>query len=242
MAKPIVPINSALIQDEVLGELALVLNGTKPAGPNFLNCVGSVVEACVLHESVFVLPAREFEDVGANPGLTTLIDESEFTASLLREGVFKPFPPRVELDDYLAGVGGEYNTFEFIKDLRWTAVSMLPSNSDQEEALWWFEDFILKQAPELFEDEFCTDQNNELDVPNSAIGHKLVDQGFPVAQLITLEGWNRQVRALQKIAQLTGLNLYVVPSATMHQLGSLSAVNLKARAAYERIQSEKEPC
>src|SRR5882757_1471444 len=52
-------VNSALIQDEVLGEVLSVFNKEKSAGPRFLNCLTSIVEACVLHEFVFVLPSDD---------------------------------------------------------------------------------------------------------------------------------------------------------------------------------------
>lgn len=239
MTTPIVPRNSALIQDEVLGELALVLNGMKPAGPNFLNCLGSVVEACVLHEGLFVLPAREFGARLAGQYLEDLLEQFDLVTFLVREDVFKPLS-HAELDGYLAGIGAEYNALRFIYDLKWTRKSMLMTGSDGELWHWSLEQLLLDEAPELFEADECTDRIGDVDVP---IGEKAIDlvrRGFPVEDLVTLEGWNKQVRAWQKVAQLMCLNLYVVPSATVHQLGSLSAVNLKARAAYDRIKAEVE--
>jgi hypothetical protein len=242
MTIPIAPRNSALIQDEVLGELALVLNGVKPAGPNFLNCLGSVVEACVLHEGLFVLPSREFGARSARQTITIedLLEQSDLVTFLLREDVFKPFPSSAELDGYLAGIGAEYNALRFNADLKWTLKTMLTTSSDGELWQWSLEQLLLDEAPELFEADECTDRIGDVDVP---IGEKAIDlvrRGFPVGDLVGLEGWNKRVRALQKVAQLMCLNLYVVPSATVPQLGSLSAVTLKARAASDRIKAEEE--
>jgi hypothetical protein len=95
-------INSALIQDEVLGEVLSVFNKEKSAGPRFLSCLTSIVEACVLHEFVFVLP---FHTSNVYPGhqekLGSRIEASDLFTSLLQNNVFKYFPKEEELDEYL---------------------------------------------------------------------------------------------------------------------------------------------
>jgi hypothetical protein len=119
--------------------------------------------------------------------------------------------------------------------MRWTYDSMHTEGDEGELWLWTLEGFLIKEAPELFEADDLTDIVDGIDVPNGAKPRELVDSGLAVDTLVLLDGWNRQIRALQKTAQLAALNLYTVPTAIPHQLGVLSTINLKARAAYDEI-------
>ena len=229
--------NSALIQDEVLGEILVTLEGAKPAGPSFIHSLRSLIEACVLHEEIFILPCGS--DGDNSNTLEGQINSSPFVNALLRGGALKSFPLPEYVDSFLSSSGIDYNWPTFLGDFKWTYDSMMVPESDGELWQWSIEDLFLQQAKELFEAETLTEiASLGEDVPVGDKAISLISRGLPVQHLVTMEGWNKKVRSLQQLSQNMGLNLYVVPSAAPHQLGSISMGNLKARAAFEEIESK----
>jgi hypothetical protein len=48
------PQNSALLQDELILEVVAALESQKPAGPDAVHAIVGLIEACVIHEEIWV--------------------------------------------------------------------------------------------------------------------------------------------------------------------------------------------
>jgi len=92
-------VNSALLQDESLLNVFLVLEQGWPAGPSFLHALNTLVETTVLHEHVYFDPLHNFDRVDLNPeGITSQIRGSSMVQLLLGEGAIEQLPKDVALD------------------------------------------------------------------------------------------------------------------------------------------------
>ena len=84
--------NTALIQDEVLINVSNVIEKGWPAGPSFLNSLGSLIEAAAIHDKVYFNPMGHTLEVETHDDrVPSLLLESDFVQQLIREGILSVF-------------------------------------------------------------------------------------------------------------------------------------------------------
>ena len=111
--------NAGLMQDELLGEFALVSSGLKPASPATIQALTSIIEAVVLREVAYY---------GCGPSLansvSSLVDEDNFVRELL--------PPvycrHCTRGEHLKRAGDGYTWGEFLTDFGWQRASFLSTD------------------------------------------------------------------------------------------------------------------
>lgn len=238
--------NSALIQDEILLNLSLVIDRDHPAGPSFLHSLGTLVEAVILHEQVYFDPARQAQDRGnsnrradGTETVGSIIYESPFVQELMTGGGLTQFPDRVVVDDHLEARGSDYNYISFINDLMWMLSSFCSPEPGDQMTTYEMQSMLMEGFPGIFQskdlvEDYEPDSLSSYNDPTAAL---LALQGFPVKTLLQLEGWNRIGCAYTDMSRSLGVNLYLVDVAIPHHLGGIQASNLKARELYEAIES-----
>jgi hypothetical protein len=126
-------LNSALIQDESLLNLVLVLEQGWPAGPCFLHALNTLVETIVLYEHVYFDPLHYLDRVDLNPmSITSQIRSSSMVQLLLGEGAIEQLPNDDDLDQRLEATGREYKVTDFLLDALWTPHSFLYGTPEDE--------------------------------------------------------------------------------------------------------------
>lgn len=237
------PQNSALFQDELILEVVAALESQKPAGPDAVNAIVGLIEACVIHEEIWV---DLMADTGGGNIPQTYMDHT-LIKGLLDQGVLRRPPTNDELNDRFLAVGAEFDMIDFIGDYRFT---LQPFNvpGDSEATAYDLSGLIVREVPQTFRQEWLTAPDDQeghelavragLDEPRGPEGPALIKLGFSESELVTLEGWNGQGRALSRYAGLLGLNLYVTPRATPHILGSQANRTEMARDVYQHLTDE----
>jgi hypothetical protein len=227
--------NSALIQDELLVEIVLALRGEKPAGPEAFHAINNFIECCIIHEEIWINPVESL--VGGGGGIPETILNDPFLSLLRKEGVLGGCPNYNLVDKHFVNIGVSYDSITFITDLRWSMAAMLSTTSEDEQMFFQEKTSLLKNCPSIFE------QRRLVEVGDSRAFHGqdaewAIRNGYSVDDLLKIEAWNRSIDALTNFSNLLGLCLYVIPSATPHQVGAIKNRNRIARAAYERIATE----
>jgi hypothetical protein len=146
-------VNSALIQEETLLNVFLVLEQGWPAGPLFLHALNSLIEATVLHEHVYFDPQETFDRTNLAPGsVTSLIRGSSIVQLLLRESAIELLPKSTALDQYFEAIGTEYRSGNFLADASWTPHAfMYGSPEDEPNRLQIYLDLTTKGGKSLLE-------------------------------------------------------------------------------------------
>lgn len=239
------PRNSALLQDELILEVVAALEGQKPAGPDAVQSIIGLIEACVIHEEIWVNVMPDW----AGGHIPEAYMGHPLIEGLLNEGVLRRPPPSDELDVRFSAVGAAFDMVDFIGDLRFT---LEPFNvtGDAEATAYEVSALIVREVPQAFRQKWLTvpeDLRGHQEIvraglaePRGPEGPALANLGFSEPNLVTIEGWNGQGRALSRYAGLLGLNLYVIPRAAPHILGSQANRNEIARKVYQHLSEEAE--
>jgi hypothetical protein len=239
--------NSALIQDEILVHISRVIDYGDPAGPAFLNSIGTLVEAIVLHENVYFDPARgsqvrrsDNRTPDGRETVASIIYGSSFVQHLIRDGVLKPLPGHEDLNTYLESKGANYNYWEFISDLMWRLMSFASTDPEEQRRLYVSQAFLMDKFPKIFHSKDLIDDFEPGDEPEflEVSAQVLYRSGVPIENLLQWEGWNHIGSAYADLARSLGLHLYLVDLALPNQLGAIRQINLKAREIYEVIKSK----
>ena len=239
------PRNSALLQDELIIEVVAALEGNKPAGPDAVQSIIGLIEACVIHEEIWVNPMQD----RAGGGILDAYMSHPLIKGLLNEGVLRFPPASDELDVRFSELGSLFDMVGFVRDLRFT---LKPFNvtGTAEATAYELSALIVREVPQAVRRTWLTAPEDPkaheemvhfgLAEPRGPEGPALTKLGFSGPELITIEGWNGQGRALSQYAGLLGLNLYAIPRATPHILGSQANRNEIAREVYQRLSKEAE--
>jgi hypothetical protein len=244
-------INAAIIQDEVLINIVRVIEDGWPASPLFLQSLGELVEAVVLHDHVYfdIFHSTQHPDVVHNPQkypLVARLRESEFVQHLARNNAISLFPTQAEIDAQLSETATLYTTQEFARDYRSADVSFALISPDREANRYEILATVLKHAPYVFMNEsltlHLTGGRTPIDEVDPAEQSNLAAQllGLGDREWVMLTQQNRRVRALVELAQHLGTNLCLTGVALPHQIGGVRLANRKARQLYERIVDQVE--
>lgn len=219
--------NSCYIDEAVILETVLGLEGQKPGGPATLDALLTLIEACIVHEHVWF-------DVRAAWGDTAFAEvrESRLIAELVSANVLKPFPEKRVVDEALAGT--DYDLLEVLSDAFWTGHSMVAAQAQGEAWLYKVEAMLVSSRPTVFQQRRLTDDD---DGPLGSDAAYLAQLGFPKTELIMLESFNRRAQALMKLSKNLALHLCTVPLVVPHQGGAIALSNGIARRAYERLDT-----
>lgn len=238
------PRNSALLQDELIIEVVSALEGNKPAGPDAVQSIIGLIEACVIHEEIWVDPMYYW-----GGSIPEAYMGHPVIKGLLNEGLLRRPPPSDELDVRFSELGSRFEMADFRRDLRFT-LSAFNMKGTAEATAYELSALIVREVPQAVrrtwltapEDPKAYEEMVQVGFvePRGPEGPALTKLGFSEPELITIEGWNGQGRALSQYAGLLGLNLYVIPRATPHILGSQANRNEIARKVYQRLSKEAE--
>jgi hypothetical protein len=228
------PVNAGLIQDELLGELALASEGLKASSPATLQALSSIVEATVLHNVVYYQPVKTVTPSG-DFDLAAFIENEPLVRELARADVLRILPE----DDAKAAVVkncGEDAWGQLMTDFFWQPNKFLTRDSTGQRDHYICLSWLVNECPAIFESKKLTHFNNEgQDVPIVGAAATLVSQGMPIENLIVFEGFNHKASALVDLARYLNLNLYVVDMFVPHQLGLNEGHNTKTRELYAKI-------
>ena len=130
--------NTAIVYDELLMDIVSVLEYGWPAGPTFFHSLGSLIEAAVIHETVFFDPINYFgrPDLSGDD-ITSKLLASEFIQELLKEKALVPFPNWNDVEPYLASIGNDYQAGEFLADNTMGFIHVSLSRSLIEKKMKW---------------------------------------------------------------------------------------------------------
>ena len=82
--------NTALVHEEVLLDVLLVLEHGWPAGPSFLHSLRTLTEAVVIHAEVYYDPLHYTRRGDLNGSdVHSLIRDSQFVQQLVSEGAYR---------------------------------------------------------------------------------------------------------------------------------------------------------
>src|ERR1700680_4429681 len=85
--------NQALIQDELLVSVCLVLEHGWPAGPTFMHALSTLIESVVVHAAVYFDVLHDFQRGDEAPvSLPGRLRNSDFVGALIRGEAIRPFP------------------------------------------------------------------------------------------------------------------------------------------------------
>ncbi len=236
----IFPDNAGLIQDELLGELALTSSSFKPASPATIQALASIVEAVILHEVVYYRPVRTVKSPGSADldEMSALIDETPLVQELLRAGILRTFP-QADVDAALGQSLTNYDWTDFLTDYGWLPHSSLMREISDQAIQYRRLTALLAEYPTIFENKNLTEMDdNGNDVPVEKAAKTLISEGMPIENLIILEGWNHKAAALVSLSRSFGLSLYVADTFVPHQLGLNEQHNTKIRQLYQTILEE----
>ncbi len=239
------PQNSALLQNELILEVVTVLEGQKPAGPDALHAIVGLIEACVIHEEIWV----DLMADSRGGDIPSAYMDHPLIKGLMDQGVLRRPPTNDELNDCFSAVGAKFDMVDFIADFRSTLQPFTVIGASEATA-YEMSAQIVREVPQAFRQEWLTTPDDQeayertvragLNEPRGPEGPALIKLGFSESELETIEGWNGQGRALSRYAGLLGLNLYITPRAAPHILGSQANRNEIARKVYQRLTNEAE--
>lgn len=229
--------NSALIQPEILFEVARVFEGSYPAGPSFLNALGNLVEAIVIHEHIYLYGNKEGLDEDDPDSPWPAFYASRLVTELSRAGILIE-PTFQEFSQHLTAVGSEYDFIEFIEDFAWVPTSFVVSEPSFEEGSYRESIDLVRHAAGIFAEETLV-KDDIPDSPKISVSAlPLIPLGFTKNDLIRLEGRNRMMRGYYNLSKNLGVHLYSLFQSVPHQLGAVRNGNSRARLLFERIQNK----
>jgi hypothetical protein len=232
--------NTALIQDEILINIATVLEEDWTAGPSFLYALGSLIEAAVIHDKVYFDPMRSSTlERQQDDTIHAFLKESSFVQKLISEDVLVLFPPDSQVNKYLKAHGREYEFINFMMDYYYEQASFVRHYPEGDATEFKYFTWIMKNAPSLF----AQDTLIEREVPGVALvltteGLKAQLLGLDRQAMIELEALNRKARAYLELTKNLGINLYPVLLALPFQINAIKVSNSQAKSIYKQIVNE----
>jgi hypothetical protein len=125
--------NQALIQDEILLAICLVLEQGWPAGPTFLHALNTLIEAVVIHDAVYFDVHRQFRGNGTTPSsVHGVLRNSQLVNLLVQENALRVFPETSAVENYFVDQGRDYSFGQFFADLHWSQDSFFYSDPADE--------------------------------------------------------------------------------------------------------------
>jgi hypothetical protein len=148
--------NSAVVAEELLLDVAFVLDDGWPIGPRALYALGSLFEAIALHENVYFDPLGRYGSARASKGSTieALLTGSEFIRTLVSHGCLKPFPAQAAVEEFCASpentADHTFDLIDFLTDATWTGHSFADAAPESELNNYRILADLTAHVPEIF--------------------------------------------------------------------------------------------
>ena len=233
--------NSALIQDDILASLSLVIDHDYPVIPSFIHSLGTLIEAVVLHDKVYFDPLRKYGRIENTAGsIYEVIRASSFIKSLIDGGALAHFPVETDTNEHLIAKGNEYTYGHFLSDYYWQPYSFAAYHHDGERDQYIRLSFLLDNYPDIFQAENLVGGH----IPDKMVefenesAFQLVNKGVPLENILHIEGLNHRARSYINLSRGLGLNLYFFDAALPYQFGAIQSTNQKAKQLYKTIESK----
>jgi hypothetical protein len=241
--------NCALIQDETLLTICLVLEGGWPAGPTFLHALNTLIEAVVVHEKVYFDPLHQLERANDSPNsVPSILRKSGFVGLLMQEGALRKFPNESEVNEYLLARGREYSYTNFVVEAYWSVDSFAYGEpADEANRIGIYLDLVSKAARLLEPREitpfmkFRDPVQGEVSLMEpDALKAQMLANRIDLGQgdLKIIEGLNFRTKALLDLTLNTGLHLHPFYLALPHQIGAIRSHNSQALKLIRSIQDK----
>jgi|GEM_PF-5338123 len=236
--------NKALIHDEVLLNIVLVIEYDFPVGPSFVYALSSLVEAAVIHNAIYFDPMHQTvrEDSASSGTVANVLNSSSFVKHLLSENILTLFPDESDVTQFLKTTESDYQFVKFLADYYHGIASFAFSDPDFEiKDLTNLTD-LLDKAPGVFmADELLLSniEDNEFSMSELSTGAlAAISLGFNQKDLHYIDTRNHKAKGYIELSQALGINLYPVLTALPYQIGAIKNFNSRARKIYDRIAEE----
>jgi len=242
--------NQALIQDETLFAICLVLEHGWPAGPTFLHALNTLIETVVIHDAVYFDPLHQFRRGNLSPNsIPGILRNSDFVNLLVQEEAIREFPMETVVDTHFVTDGRDYTYGRFLADAAWSTDSFAYSSPEEEASRLEIYLELVSRAPRLLQPE-------RLLPPSIRPGSEQVESGLMVGgreillmmlgrslslsndDLLTIEGMNFRAKAFLDLGRNTGLHLHPFYLALPHQIGAIHQNNSKALELFHKLQDK----
>jgi len=234
--------NAAMLMEETVMDVVLVVDHDWPAGPSFLSSLTALCEAVVLHEHVYFDAQYPFlaHDQSRGNDVHSVLLGSPLVKCLLREGVIKRCPSQQEMDGYLARTGREYTSIDFAGDAAWLPRAFSWSQPSGE--LKRYRALLdLLPYPDIFDPDFSVDREEGLITSYApAALMAMTTLGFTFDDLVIVEAYNHRATAYASLTRNLGVSLFTPLTAGPHYVGSVNANNSRARRVYQQISDHAE--
>ena len=241
--------NQALLQDEILLTISLVLEHNWPIGPSFIHAMNTLIEAVVIHDKVYFDPLQELRraELPSNtvPGI---LKHSDFVQLLIHEAAIEPLPDHSVLDADLAFKGRDYRLRNFFAGAYWSLESFAYGGPEKEaERLELYLDLVRKAQPllrprEMVPHRFRTELDGEeqIVVGGEAVSRFLLGKILSLTDedLRILEGLNFRAKAHFDLARNLGLTFHPFYLALPHHLGAIRQNNSVAVRLYQELLTQ----
>lgn len=229
--------NSAIMYEDTLLDLVLVVEEQRPPGPSFLHSLGAVVEAAAIHQHVFHDPRHSY--VARGPGDQTvdgILGKSFLIKELGKIGCLEEFPAWPVLDDHLRTKGILHAEGQFLADACHDYRACFV-DQDEEQRFRNLQDLL--DIPEIFACDYLFDDSipGAIQFESPAVVAAMFKLRFSTDDLEMIDGMNHRAKAFLDLSRNLGLNAYPPLSALPHQFGAIRASNTRARVVYEDLRS-----
>jgi len=240
---PIETFNSALIMEDLLWPIVAVIEGRQAPGPAFVYAFGSLSEAAILHEHLYVDPADMFKGSGPEH-LHGMLAGSPLIRRLFDTKTLERMPAQDDIERHLAMKGASYEFGHFLTDMNWLPYSLSGREVESVARTIAMAD-LCRQWPAVFGREMVDDPSDMSGLMGPHEGLDLTDPvviasaerlGFLRDDLDIIDGQRHKVWAYSDLASELSLNLYPVLAALPYMFANVGHINTKARLYYEKIR------
>jgi len=240
--------NQALIHDEHLVTICLVLDHGWPAGPTFLHALNTVIETAVIHDAVYFDPLHQFRRDAPPISVPGVLQSSGFIKLLVREGAIREFPEQSVIDAHLIARGREYRYARFLADAYQSTRSFV-YGGPEEEATWlrvYFD--VVSKASSLLQPRrlLPAPQRGDPKPAESELvlgGQEVLPMTLGKSISLTnndlafIEGMNFRAKAFLDLARNTELHLHPFYLALPHQVGAIRQNNSQALELFQKVRT-----
>ncbi|MFL6352363.1 MAG: hypothetical protein ACJ74Z_11015 [Bryobacteraceae bacterium] len=236
--------NQALIQDETLLAICMVLENGWPAGPCFQHALNTLIETVVLHEKVYFDVRREYGRSDLRKATVgALLKESSFVRLLVDEKVVCELPCDEDLDALLVAQTRDYDHVDFLTDVAYSDQSFAYASPEAEaNRLMMYLD-VVNTSVELLKPQTLVagpyPDSDDIEVYEGGkeffltlLGRQI---GLSDEDLIFIEGLNRRAKGFLDLARHAGLHLQPFYLALPHQLGAIHSNNAVALRLWQQL-------
>lgn len=238
--------NQALIQDETLLAVILVLEQGWPAGPTFLNALNTLIEAVVIHDVVYFDPHHQFRrEHTSNASVPGVLKNSDFVKLLVQESAIRLFPETPVIDAFFVAQGRNYSFAQFLADFHWSRDSFVYADpTDEADRLNAYVDVVSK-APLLLEPRKWVPNSIKLEsgdelklVEGQQLSAMILEKQLSLGEgdLLFIEGLNYKAKAFLDLAQNVGLHLHPFYLSLPHQIGAIRQNNSRAMELFRQLE------